>query len=104
MLDSRCECKMCTFGTVSSSVSREGQNHAIALKRRAKTAAQINVQEAIHLNEFRHVCSGYLEFYTNRARPPNPSPSGTPGRHGGGALPRQECVALGRSEPDRQSS
>src|SRR5215468_4636199 len=33
----------------------------------------------------------------------NPSPSGTPGRHGGGALPRQECVALGRCEPDRQS-
>ena len=24
MLDSRCECKMCTFGTVSSTLSREG--------------------------------------------------------------------------------
>src|SRR5215471_3027440 len=33
----------------------------------------------------------------------NPSPSDTPGRNGGRALPRQEGVALGRREPDRQS-
>ena len=25
----------------------------------------------LHLNEFRHSHSGYLEFYTNRARPPS---------------------------------
>jgi hypothetical protein len=41
-----------------------------ALENWAKTVAKINVQAAIHLAEFRHSRSGYLEFDTNRARPP----------------------------------
>jgi hypothetical protein len=70
LLDLRRECKMCTFGTGSSAVSGEGENSMITLKSCAKTAAKINVQQAIELDEFQHVCSSYLEFYTNRARPP----------------------------------
>jgi hypothetical protein len=70
MLDFRCECKMCTFGTGSSAVSGEGEHSTNTLKNCAKTAAKINVQQASEFDEFQHVCSGYLEFYTNRARPP----------------------------------
>ena len=43
-----------------------------ALKNCTKTAAKITGQNAIYLDEFRHVRSGCLEFYTNRARPPLP--------------------------------
>jgi hypothetical protein len=62
---------MCTFGMGSSAVSREGENSTNTLKNCAKTAAKINVRQARELDEFQHVCRGYLEFYTNRARPPN---------------------------------
>jgi hypothetical protein len=41
-----------------------------ALKNCAKTAAKINVPKATQLDEFQHFWSGYLEFYTDRARPP----------------------------------
>jgi hypothetical protein len=41
-----------------------------ALKNRAKTAAKINVQKALQLDEFRSFRSRYLEFDTNCARPP----------------------------------
>jgi hypothetical protein len=70
MLDCRRACKMCTFGTGSSAVSGEGENLTNTLKNCAKTAAKINVRQASEIDEFRHICSGYLEFYTNRARPP----------------------------------
>lgn len=70
MLDCRCECKMCTFGTAYPAVSREGENPTNALKNCAKTAAKINVRQASELDEFQHIRSGYLEFYTNRAQPP----------------------------------
>jgi len=46
-----------------------------ALKNCAKTAAKINVPKATQLDEFQHFCSGYLEFYTDRARPPSTAPS-----------------------------
>jgi hypothetical protein len=61
---------MCTFGTGSSAVSGEGEHSTNTLKNCAKTAAKINVQQASEFDEFQHVCSGYLEFYTNRVRPP----------------------------------
>ena len=70
MLDWRCACTMCTFGTAYPAVSSEGKNSTNALKNCAKTAAKINEQKVIPLDEFRHVRNGYLEFYTNRARPP----------------------------------
>jgi hypothetical protein len=43
ILDLRCECKMCTFGTRSSAVSREGENSMNTLKTCAKTAVKIHV-------------------------------------------------------------
>jgi hypothetical protein len=67
------ECRMCTFGTGSSAVSEEGKNPTKTLKTCAKTAAKINVRQASELDKFQHVCSGYLAFYTHRARPPYPS-------------------------------
>ena len=60
---------MCTFGTGSSAVSGEGEHSTNTLKNCAKTAVKINVQQASEFDEFQHICSGYLEFYTNRARP-----------------------------------
>ena len=66
-------CQMFTFGTGSSAVSREGENPTNALKNCAKTAAKINVRQASELDEFQHIRSGYLEFYTNRAQPPTSS-------------------------------
>jgi len=71
MRDCRRECKMCTFGTAYPAVSREGENSTNSLKNCAKTAAKINVRQASELDEFQHIRSGYLEFYTNRAQPPN---------------------------------
>jgi hypothetical protein len=70
MLDLSHECRMCTFGTGSSAVSGESENSTNTLKNCAKTAAKINVRQASEFDEFQHVGSGYLEFYTNRARPP----------------------------------
>jgi hypothetical protein len=61
---------MCTFGTGSSAVTGEGEHSMNTLKNCAKTAAKINVQQASEFDEFQRVCSGYREFYTNRARPP----------------------------------
>jgi hypothetical protein len=61
---------MCTFGTGYPAVSRESENPTNALKNCAKTAAKINVRQASELDEFQHIRSGYLEFYTNRAQPP----------------------------------
>jgi hypothetical protein len=61
---------MCTFGTGYPAVSREGENPTNALKNCAKTAAKINLRQASELDEFQHIRSGYLEFYTNRAQPP----------------------------------
>jgi hypothetical protein len=61
---------MCTFGTGSSAVSGEGEHSTNTLKNCAKTAAKINVQQASECDEFQRVCSGYLELYTNRVRPP----------------------------------
>ena len=55
---------MCTFGTGFSAFSGEGENSTNVLKNCAKTAAKINVRQASELDEFQHVCSGYLEFYT----------------------------------------
>ena len=69
-LDFRGECKKCTFGTGSSAVSGEGEHSTNTLKNCAKTAAKINVRQASELDEFQHIRSGYLEFYTNRAQPP----------------------------------
>lgn len=65
------ECKMCTSCTTSSVPLSVGKNLTNALKNCAKTTVKINVQKAIQLDEFLHFRSGYLEFYTNRARPPN---------------------------------
>jgi hypothetical protein len=70
MLNFRHECKMCTFGTGYPAVSREGENSTNALKNCAKTAAKINVRQVSELDEFQHIRSGCLEFYTNRAQPP----------------------------------
>jgi hypothetical protein len=70
MLDFRRERKMCTFGTDSSAVSGEGKSSTNTSKNCAKTAAKISVRQATELDEFQHVCSGYLEFYTNRALSP----------------------------------
>ena len=70
-LDLRRECQMCTFGTGYPAVSREGENPMNALKNCAKTAAKINVRQVSELDEFQHIRSGYLEFYTNRAHPPS---------------------------------
>jgi hypothetical protein len=61
---------MCTFGTGSSEVSGEGENSTNTLKNCAKIAAKINGRPASEFDEFQHVCNGYLECYTNRARPP----------------------------------
>jgi len=70
MLDFRCECQMCTFGTGSSVVSTEGEHPKTTLKNCAKTAAEINMRQAREIDKFQHVQRGYLEFCTNRARPP----------------------------------
>jgi hypothetical protein len=70
MLDCRCACTMCTFGTAYPAVSSEGKNSTNALKNCAKTAAKTNVRHASELDEFQHMRSGYLELYTHRAQPP----------------------------------
>jgi hypothetical protein len=70
MVDSRCECKRCTLGPGSSEVSGEGENSTNTLKNGANIAAKITVRPASEFDEFQHGCNGYLEWYTNRARPP----------------------------------
>jgi len=69
-----------------------------ALKNRAKTAAKINVQKALQLDEFRSFRSRYLEFDTNCARPPAPplraSPRGvSPPRQRGSSWEQQASSA-----------
>jgi hypothetical protein len=66
----RSECQICAFGTGSSVVSTEGEHPKNTLKNCAKTAAEINMRQAREIDKFQHVQRGYLEFCTNRARPP----------------------------------
>src|SRR5215831_15459952 len=50
--------------------SREGANPTNALKNCARTPAKINVRSVSGPDGFPLICSGYLEFDTNRTRPP----------------------------------
>jgi hypothetical protein len=70
MLDCWRECKMSTLCTAFPSFSRKGDIPLHTSKNRAKTTAQINVQEIIPINELQPSWRSHLEFYALRSRPP----------------------------------
>jgi hypothetical protein len=56
--------------TAFPSFSRKGDIPLHTSKNRAKTTAQINVQEIIPINELQPSWRSHLEFYALRSRPP----------------------------------